>query len=75
MSVMGFTVSTSTQEKHMTFTIQNNINGNWESVAQTIGYGMAVDYIRMVLNTYDNTQYRVINQDNAVVYPKQKGTQ
>jgi hypothetical protein len=53
----------------MTFTIQNNINGNWESVAQTIGYGMAVDYIRKVLNTYDNSQYRVINQDNAVVYP------
>jgi hypothetical protein len=53
----------------MTFTIQNNINGNWESVAQTIGYGMAVDFVRMVLNTYDNSQYRVINQDNAVVYP------
>jgi hypothetical protein len=69
---MGFTVLHQTTNKRgnkMTFTIQNNINGNWESVAQTIGYGMAVDFVRMVLNTYDNTQYRVINQDNAVVYP------
>lgn len=52
----------------MTFTIQNYINGAWEPMAQTIGYGMAMDCVRKVFNTYGG-EYRVINQDGAVVYP------
>lgn len=53
----------------MEFTIQNKQNNVWESVAQTIGYGMAVDCVRIVFNTYDKSEYRIINQEGAVVYP------
>jgi hypothetical protein len=52
----------------MQFTIQNNINGVWENMAQTIGYGMAMDCVRKVFDTYGG-EYRIININGAVVYP------
>jgi hypothetical protein len=52
----------------MQFTIENNLNGTWEAMATTIGYGMAIDCIRKVFNNYGG-EYRIINANGQVVYP------
>jgi hypothetical protein len=55
----------------MEFTIQNNINGKWEPMAQTIGFGMAMDCLRIVFNTYGG-EYRIVNKDGVEIYPFNK---
>jgi hypothetical protein len=52
----------------MEFTIQNNINGEWEPMAQTIGFGMAMDCLRKVFNAYGG-EYRIVNKNGVAVYP------